>query len=114
MGLIYKIMDCGCIYSAGIYGSRACDPTISYCCLVCNEEISIEGYKENLNALQMDLEAFDVLELLQEDWLPSSFVKEHIRANIGKIELEKMWENAQDIVIKYKLYVNEMMKSSLF
>jgi hypothetical protein len=106
MGLIYKIMDCGCIYSAGIYGSRACDPTISYCCLVCNEEISIEGYKENLNALQMDLEAFDVLELLQEDWLPSSFVKEHIRANIGKIELEKMWENAQDIVIKYKLYIN--------
>jgi hypothetical protein len=107
MGLIYKIMQCGCIYSAGIQRNRACDPTISYCCVTCNEDLPVEGYIENLVALQMELDTFDAVELLQENWIPSSFIKEYLRSEIGKDQIEKMWENAQDLRIKYKNFIHE-------
>ncbi len=108
MVLIYKIFECGCIYSACISGTKACDPTLSYCCLSCHQDLSIDGYKENLDALQTELDAFDIVELFHDFWVPSSFIKEYIRNHIGKDEIENMWENAQDIRIQYQTYMGEV------
>lgn len=98
MGRMYMIMNCGCIYSAGILNEvKLVDPAISYCCEQCYETINPETYYQIIEELSSEIDQNDISDLLKIGWSNAEDVKEYIRTHIGKVKLEKMWKNAEEI-----------------
>lgn len=102
MGLMYIIMNCGCIYSAGILNeSKLVDPSISYCCNECYQTMTSENYYSVIYELSAEIEQYDIADLMNVGWTTGDYVKEHIRNVIGKNKIEEMWRNAKEIYERY-------------
>jgi hypothetical protein len=102
MGLMYKIMECGCVYSAGIlHELKLIEPSISYCCQECYKTITSDMYYSTIEDLVDEIEKNEIPYLLKNGWTTSDVMKEYIRNIVGKEKIEVLWNNAKEIYEKY-------------